>query len=101
MKKSFKNWLVVSLNKIFKKADIKHKNNFDLDSHLAAYNFVVYSDKTNVKIYTNNRISIIVNNDKNTFQIIHGKELINKLNFIPNSPLILDVIITKTILNVQ
>lgn|ERR1035437_876347 len=99
MKKWFKNWLIVSLNKVFKRADFKHVNNFDLDRHLAAYNFVVYSDKNNIKIYTNNRISIFVNNDKKTFQIIHKTELINKLNFIPNSPLILDIIITKTLNN--
>jgi hypothetical protein len=101
MKNRFKNWLVVSLNKVFKNADLKHGNNFDLDRHLAAYNFVVYSDKNNIKIYTNNRVSILINNDKKTFQIINKTELINKLNFIPNSPLILDIIITMTLNNLH
>lgn len=80
-----------------KKFDIKRSKSFDLDSHLEELEF--YKDFENDFFcnYKKDDFYIYVNKKQNTFSVLRLNNTLSKLNFIPDSSMVLAMIIKLTL----
>jgi len=80
-----------------KKFDIKRSKSFDLDSHLEELEF--YKDFENDFFcnYKKDDFYVYVNKKENTFSVLRLNNTLSKLNFIPDSSMVLAMIVKLTL----
>ena len=81
-----------------KKFDIKRSKSFDLDSHLEELEFYKDYETDYFCIYRKDFYIISINKTEETFSIsAYGRNPISKLNFIPDSSMVLAMVIKLTL----
>lgn len=81
-----------------KKFDIKRSKNFDLDTHLEELYFYKDFENDTFCFYKKDNYSILINKSEQTFSItVYGTIALSKLNFIPNSSMVLGMIVKLTL----
>lgn len=81
-----------------KKFDIKRSKSFDLDTHLEELYFYKDYENASFCIYKKDNYSILVNKREQTFSIkAYGGINLSSLNFIPDSPMVLGMIVKLTL----
>lgn len=80
-----------------KKFDIKRSKSFDLDSHLEELDF--YKDFENDFFcnYKKDDFYVYVNKKQNTFSVLRLNNTLSKLNFIPDSSMVLAMVVKLTL----
>lgn len=81
-----------------KKFDIKRSKSFDLDFHLEELEFYKDFETDSFCIYRKEFYSVFVNKKEETFSIsAYGGNPISKLNFIPDSSMVLAMVVKLTL----
>jgi len=80
-----------------KKFDVKRSKSFDLDSHLEDLEF--YKDFENDFFcnYKKDDFYVYVNKKENTFSVLRLNNTLSKINFIPDSSMVLAMIVKLTL----
>ena len=81
-----------------KKFDIKRSKSFDLESHLEELEFYKDYETDSFCIYRKDFYMIFINKKEETFSIsAYGGNPLSKLNFIPDSSMVLAMVIKLTL----
>ena len=81
-----------------KKFDIKRSKSFDLDSHLEELDFYKDYETDSFCIYRKDFYMIFINKKADTFSVsAYGGNPLSKLNFIPDSSMVLAMIVKLTL----
>lgn len=77
--------------------DVKRSKSFDLDSHLEEIGFYKDFENSFLSIYNRDCYYIYVNKKESTFSILSLEKPLSKLNFIPDSSMVLAMIVKLTL----
>lgn len=80
-----------------KKFDIKRSKSFDLDSHLEELEFYKYFENDFLCSYKKDDFYVYVNKKENTFSVLRLNNTLSKINFIPDSSMVLAMIVKLTL----
>lgn len=80
-----------------KKFDIKRSKSFDLDLHLEELEFYKDFETDLYCIYKKDLYSIFVNKEEETFSLSINEVTLSKLNFIPDSSMVLAMVVKLTL----
>jgi len=84
-----------------KKFDIKRSKSFDLDSHLEELEFYKDFETDLYCIYRKDSYTVFVNKEKETFSVCAYEVTLSKLNFIPDSSMVLAMVIKLTLIKFE
>ncbi len=84
----------------FKKLfDVKRSKSFDLDAHLEYLGFYKSFENSSFCTYQNGDFYISVNKRTESIKLIQINKTLSKLNFIPESAIVLDVFVKLSLRN--
>ncbi len=90
-------------NFVKKILDVKRSKNFDLSNHIAMHHdFHIHRINDDFTVYVksdDNKLLFFLNKKSKYVELVHNKRLVSKYNFIPESPLVIDVFINLTLKN--
>ncbi len=86
----------------FKKLlDVKRSKSFDLDVHLEYSGFYKSFEGSSFCTYQNGDFYVSVNKRTETIKLIQINKTLSKLNFVPESAIVLDVFLKLSLRNVK
>ena len=92
------------IKSIFKKMfDVKRAKSFDFNTHLEFLDFYLAFENDKFSTYQadDNDFLITVNKEFGRIRLIHRQRTLSELNFIPDSPMVLDIFVKLTIRNFE
>lgn len=79
---------------LFKKTfDVKRSKSFDFDTHLGYLGFYKSFENSSFCTYDKDDFYISVNKINESIKLIHVNNTLSKLNFVPDSAIVLDIFI--------
>lgn len=87
---------------IFKRLfDVKRSKSFDLDAHLESLLFFKSFENDKFCVYEKGNLSIAINKESGKIRVIEDALTLSELNFIPESAIVLDMLVKLTLKNLK